>query len=230
MSAWRKLLAVFGNKVEGALEETVERAIDIQREGASVLRDYDRKIEEVNKKAILAKTKINLSVEKIRDTKSQIKFYEDVIAKALESGNQEDAVKAGRRVVQLSRTVEILEGGLKVLEPQMEAVKSHIADMKDARQELDVELTNLTLQDQLVETQSILAGVGGIKATPAFTLKDLQGHVAKAKAKLEAQVEFKGEDADDNGALERKYASSATSKSVEDVLKDVALKRGIVSK
>lgn len=214
--SWSKLVAIFKNSVDNKVENIVENSINVRRDGQAIVRQYDREIEAMNERAVKAATDIKMQEARLADNKRKISAYEQIVVKATESGETDDAQVAATKIIQLRSTNEVIQNGLDTLNPMMESIKARIAQMATEKAEIEAEILKLDLQDQLVKTQKELMGKGAGTINSGITLKNLQDHVTKARARLDAEVEFsQGEN------LEEKYKSTAVNQSVQDVIDEL---------
>lgn len=214
--SWSKLVAIFKNSVDNKVENIVENSINVRRDGQAIVRQYDREIEAMNERAVKAATDIKMQEGRLADNKRKISAYEQIVVKATESGETDDAQVAATKIIQLRSTNEVIQNGLDTLNPMMESIKARIAQMATEKAEIEAEILKLDLQDQLVKTQKELMGKGAGTINSGITLKNLQDHVTKARARLDAEVEFsQGEN------LEEKYKSTAVNQSVQDVIDEL---------
>lgn len=214
--SWSKLVAIFKNSVDNKVENIVENSINVRRDGQAIVRQYDREIEAMNERAVKAATDIKMQEARLADNKRKISAYEQIVVKATESGETDDAQVAATNIIQLRSTNEVIQNGLDTLNPMMESIKARIAQMATEKAEIEAEILKLDLQDQLVKTQKELMGKGAGTINSGITLKNLQDHVTKARARLDAEVEFsQGEN------LEGKYKSTAVNQSVQDVIDEL---------
>lgn len=214
--SWSKLVAIFKNSVDNKVENIVENSINVRRDGQAIVRQYDREIEAMNERAVKAATDIKMQEARLADNKRKISAYEQIAVKATESGETDDAQVAATKIIQLRSTNEVIQNGLDTLNPMMESIKARIAQMATEKAEIEAEILKLDLQDQLVKTQKELMGKGAGTINSGITLKNLQDHVNKARARLDAEVEFsQGEN------LEEKYKSTSVNQSVQDVIDEL---------
>lgn len=220
--SFSKLLSIFRNKVDSGLERAVENSIDVRREGDALIRRYNREIDSMQERAKAAMVQIKMQEGRIKDNSEKLSTFESIAVKALKAGEKGDAQLAASKIVQLKGQNDMLEGHLNTLRPVIESVRTKILDLENSRDELQVELQNLDLQDQLISAQKQLLGVGSSGVNSGITLKHLQDHIRKAQAKVDVEVEFKPKYAD----LTKKYEESATA-SVQDVLAEISKKHNI---
>lgn len=214
--SWGKLVAIFKNSVNNKVENIVENSINVRRDGQAIVRQYDREMDAMNERAVKAATDIKMQEARLADNKRRISAYEQIVVKATESGETDDAQTAATKIIQLRSTNEVIQNGLDTLNPMMESIKARIAQMATEKAEIEAEILKLDLQDQLVKTQKELMGKGAGTINSGITLKNLQDHVTKARARLDAEVEFsQGEN------LEEKYKSTAVNQSVQDVIDEL---------
>lgn len=214
--SWSKLVAIFKNSVDNKVENIVENSINVRRDGQAIVRQYDREMGAMNERAVKAATDIKMQEARLADNRRRISAYEQIVVKATESGDTDDAQVAATKIIQLRSTNEVIQNGLDTLNPMMESIKARIAQMATEKAEIEAEILKLDLQDQLVKTQKELMGKGAGMINSGITLKNLQDHVTKARARLDAEVEFsQGEN------LEEKYKSTAVNQSVQDVIDEL---------
>lgn len=180
-----KLFQIGKNVVEEKVEKVVDSVVDIKREGGALINKLDKNINELTSRATKAQEAIQQNKSQVESNEYVITVSQRIAKKAVQEGNDEEALVALAKVDRLESINESLNKANAQLQPVVDKIVANIAVMEEEKEALKTEITKLDLEEK--NYKLLLELKGGDMASNAFNIDDLRNRVTQAKCKLEAK-------------------------------------------
>lgn len=180
-----KLFQIGKNVVEEKVEKVVDSAVDIKREGGSLINQLERNISQLTSRATEAQEAVQKNEAQIQTNQYVIDQSERIVKRAIENGDDAEALKFLAKIDRLESINESLTNSNNQLQPVIDSIIDNINSMTEEKEALSTEITKLDLEEK--NYKLLLKLKGGDVGSNAFNIDDLRNRVTQAKCKLEAK-------------------------------------------